>query len=128
MTFELTTEDYYELLAMHRTFLEAKFNNAPNDYDVAKSPIVNKMYSQVLDTLIQAETEKNGEAGKKRWLDWLNLDKSRREWEIIVRTIRREKQWSQWDLEKQQNFIKEVSFPFTIDSNLLAELMSEISS
>jgi hypothetical protein len=105
--------------------MEAKFNNSPNDYDVAKSPLVNKMYSEVLDTLLQAEFKKSGEAGRKRWLEWLNLNQSRREWTIIQKTICREKKWQSWDSNQQREFVKEVAFPFTLSDELLDELSNQ---
>jgi len=125
MTFKLSTDNYYELLALHKALLESKFNNAPNDFDVSKSPIVNKLYAEVLETLLQAELEKNGEAGKNRWISWFQMDKAKREWNVALNTVKRERLWSDWDNQKKEDFAKAVVYPFQLNEENLQMFITE---
>lgn len=125
MTFDLYKYNYYELIALHRALLESKFNNSPNDYDVAKSPIINKIYKDIIDSILNIEFEKNGQQGKDKWKSWLQMDRNKREWEISLNIIKREKFWASWDYEKKSNFALTVIYPFTISSGLLKEFIDE---
>lgn len=41
--------DYYELLALHKALLEAKFHQEPNNIEVCFSPIVAKLSNEIVD-------------------------------------------------------------------------------
>ncbi len=128
MTFNLSKYDYYELIALHRALLESKFNNSPNDYDVAKSPIINKIYSDVLDSIMNYEFERNGQSGKDKWISWLEMDRTKREWDVSLNIIKREHSWSVWDYEEKSKFSLTVIYPFSISSELLKEFIDEANT
>ena len=60
------TLDYYELLNLHKTLLEAKFHTNPENELVAGSPLVAKVYIQVRDLLIESEKG-------SQWKNWFQL-------------------------------------------------------
>ncbi|PAU59457.1 hypothetical protein [Pseudomonas indica] len=126
MTFSIVLESYYELLALHRSLLEAKFNNGPNDYDVSKSPILNKIYGQVIDKILDEEFRRGGEEARVKWLSWLEMKKDRREWEVALSIVRREKQWESWKDEGKAAFVRDVIFPFRISDELMCEFIREL--
>lgn len=61
--------DYYELLALHKALLEAKFHQEPNNIEVCFSPIVAKLSNEIVDALTNFNIEK-----KKLWEDWRKLE------------------------------------------------------
>lgn len=87
----LVLDDYYELLALHRALLEAKFCDEPNDLDVSGSPIIARLYQKLIPVLIQAEVEKKGDTARQSWSHWLRLDATRREWGVALKRARVEK-------------------------------------
>jgi hypothetical protein len=68
----LSITDYYELLALHRIVLEAKFHSDPDDRDIADSPIAAALANQIVEALQNAETlrgkpERAGEWERLAW-------------------------------------------------------------
>jgi len=55
-------KDKFELLALHRCLLEAKFSPSPNDGDIAGSPIVAKLANEVVDELVSIDGS--------QWNEW----------------------------------------------------------
>lgn len=55
-------EDKFELIALHKCLIEAKFNPSPNDTDLAGSPIVAKLANEVVEQLISLDGP--------QWKDW----------------------------------------------------------
>ena len=58
--------DYYGVLNLHKTLLEAKFNLNPDNEMVSSSPLVADIYKQVREQLI-----KNDES--EHWKTWFQL-------------------------------------------------------
>lgn len=47
----MNIDDKFELMALHRCLLEAKFNPHPKDRDIAGSPIVAKLVNDLIEEL-----------------------------------------------------------------------------
>lgn len=53
--YDMKIEDKFELLALHRCLMEAKFNPNPNDFDIAGSPIAAKLANECTNELATLE-------------------------------------------------------------------------
>lgn len=66
---EVVISDYHELLALHRSLIEAKFHPNPEDFHVSASPFVANISNRVVNALINIDAQKDP-AKKKSWEDW----------------------------------------------------------
>lgn len=67
----LVFDDYYELLALHKALIEAKFNIDPQNELIAGSPIIARICNRVLDELIKMEEDKRLDG--KKWSEWRKI-------------------------------------------------------
>lgn len=61
-------DNYFDLLLLHRVFLEAKFTENPHDRDVTVSPQVAKISNQIVDEIIEL-LEKSENKKRSEWLE-----------------------------------------------------------
>lgn len=79
----LVFNDYYELLALHKALIEAKFNIDPQNESIAGSPIIADICNKVVDELSSMEEDKSS-GGREKWSEWRK---------IKVGTLRTKKFW-----------------------------------
>jgi len=115
--------DYYELLALHRALLEAKFCDEPNDNDVSGSPIVASLHRQLVEALVEAESERKGVEARSAWTKWLALSSGRREWKVALGRARSEPQWNGWTEKDRLSYARALLSPFSVSDELLAEFI-----
>ena len=72
MAMGLIISDYFELLALHKTILEAKFSTEPNDDSISGSPLVADICNRVVDEIILIEQKRDNDS-KERWTEWLKI-------------------------------------------------------
>lgn len=53
--FDLEIKDYYSLVSLHKSLLEAKFNLSPDNEEISDSPLVAELYGRVVSLLLQSE-------------------------------------------------------------------------
>lgn len=128
-TFEVS--DYYELLALHRALMEAKFTFFPNDREIAGSPFVAKISHQVVETLIQVELARGHPKKAERWEKWRRIDVTRREWKIALQRIsesmkRFPKQWQKWTTQQKVEYCQNVISPFKLEGKMLTKFMEQL--
>lgn len=78
----MKVSDKYDLIALHRCLLEAKFNPNPSDYDIAGSPIVAKLANQVIDHLEQIDGDK--------WREWRAFDKHAERVQLLIMALQKQ--------------------------------------
>ncbi|WP_136805848.1 hypothetical protein [Desulfosediminicola flagellatus] len=111
-------ENKYELIALHRCLLEAKFSANPDDLDIVASPIAAKIANQVIEELSVIEGEK--------WLEWrqaenhpkklTNLKKS-----LLGRDFKLIKSY-----EQKKDFMIDALAPLLAGEELLNSLITEV--
>ena len=67
---KIELENEFELLALHKVLMEAKYNEKYNNIDVQGSPIVKNLCDKVFNLLIETSSD----ADAKKWLEWRNLE------------------------------------------------------
>lgn len=111
--------DYYGVLNLHKTLLEAKFNINPDNEMVSGSPLVADIYIQVREWLT-----KNDESGQ--WKVWFQL-KNRPDYkERVLIRLRKNKQWEKADYERKKMIAKNYLAPFIYDEQELDEVIVEM--
>lgn len=118
----LVVSEYHDLLALHRTFLEAKFHEDPSDRDVALSPIIVKMHNEVLDLLIQRSEERD----PKRAEGWRSLKNRPIQREAAFsRLTDRFEEWKNWNEELKKEHVATLLAPFTYSEEEFAAFSKE---
>lgn len=123
---EFIVDDYYELLAIHRAFMEAKFCDDANDRDVSGSPIIASLHQRLIVNLIEASVANDGESERTRWIEWLNLSDTRREWTVAIERAQSEIRWKGWsDIEKREYSLSLLA-PFTFSDEMLLKFIAQV--
>jgi hypothetical protein len=124
---DFIVNDYYELLALHRVFIEAKFCDCPNDFDVSPSPIVASLHKKLLFSLIAMDVEKKGESARHDWNKWLNIDPSRREWAVAIKRAENENLSGDWSEMDRKTYILDLLSPFNINDELVEIFLNQVN-
>ncbi|MCE8038492.1 hypothetical protein [Halomonas sp. MCCC 1A11062] len=81
-------DSYFDLLLLHRVFLEIKFTENPHDRDVTVSPQVAKISNQIVDEIIELLEKSENKKEANGWRVWRSSLKDRaREKEVINNNI-----------------------------------------
>lgn len=119
--------DYYELMALHRVVLEAKFSENPNNPAIQGSPFVATIANQVIEALMSVDISKEGESSRVKWQAWRTISPERREYQIVKAKIRAEALWKTWSFDEQVNYVRILVSPFQISDELINDLLSSES-
>jgi len=118
--------DYFELMALHRALLEAKFCDEPNDLDVSASPIVAELHKRLIRSIVDAEIDRKGSLAKDEWDDWLKIDTTRREWEVGLQRARRERLWDEWSIQEKKKYVYDLLSPFKLNEELVDNFIAQV--
>jgi hypothetical protein len=109
---------YFELLALHRAIVEAKFgHDQANDVDILGSPLLSNLANRVVETLVAMETKTGKDSSAARWKKWRLLDPSRREWGIIAQRLKNCDQWKDWTADERSKYLDCVISPFQLSDD-----------
>ena len=111
--------DYYGVLNLHKTLLEAKFNTNPDNEMVSGSPFVADIYIQVREWLIKNDKS-------SQWEVWFQL-KNRSDYkERALIRMRKNNQWKKAHYEQKKMIAKNYLAPFIYDEHELDEVIAEM--
>ena len=113
------TLDYYELLNLHKTLLEAKFHTNPENELVAGSPLVAKVYIQVRDLLIESEKG-------SQWKNWFQLSNRPERKKQAVLMMRKDKRWRRVTIDEKSRIASNYLAPFISDDEALKNIIAEV--
>lgn len=122
-TIQFVIQDYYEMLNLHKALLEAKFHETPDNQAVAGSPIVAKLYDDLLNQLAECELRKKG---KENWTEWRKLKNQSFYKERAIGHIVKSDQWKLLEDDQREKFIYNYFSPFTYTKEELSMLIHEI--
>lgn len=118
--------DRVELLALHRVFREAKFNPEPDDTEISDSPIVAKLFHQLIDAIVAADVERDGESARQKWGQWLSIDEFRDEWSAGVARARREITWPAFSEEERREYVTVLMSPFFLNEDATKRFIAAV--
>lgn len=117
--FDLEIKDYYSLVSLHKSLLEAKFNLSPDNEDISGSPLVAKLYEAVVSLLLQSEKGAD-------WEKWLQL-KNRPDYrKRAVLRMKKSERWSNISLETKKEIARNYLSPFRFSEDELDEVVKEV--
>ncbi len=121
---EVVLSDYFDLLNLHKGLLEARFNENPDNFHVAGSPILANIHEKIIKALISLSIEKYGE---DKWSEWLFIKNHNNYKEKVVKLITTyNKGWSGFSQVRKSEVLKDYLRPFIFDDNYIADVIVEI--
>ena len=115
----MKTYDFYELSALHKAILAAKFGTFPNPQyaEITASPILAGISNSVYDEMCRLQEKKMKGAGQE-WQDWRRVKDThthayRGQWRIAVMAARRSGFFSSLSHEHKITSAKAYLSPFT---------------
>ncbi len=112
------TLDYYGLLNLHKTLLEAKFHTMPDNDEVSESPFVASLYIQVRDLLMESDKG-------SQWKNWFQLSNrpDRKNQAIIL--MRKSKRWNKATPDEKSKIACDFLAPFLFNEEELKNVIAE---
>lgn len=113
--------DYYALLSLHKSLLEAKFHTAPENELISGSPLVANIYIQVRDLLIQSDKS-------SEWKEWFKLSNrpDRRNQAIIQ--MKKCERWNKASYEEKRKIAADFLAPFIFNDEELKNVIVAVDS
>ncbi len=121
-------ESPIELRALMRVFREAKFCLVPDDTEVSESPIVARMFKNVIENLIEIESSGGNIAAKERWERWLTIDENRDEWTAATNRAITSINWPTMTLSDRENYVAILLSPFNVSNELVSKFVTTVNS
>lgn len=111
-------EDKFELMALHRCLLEAKFNPNPNDRDIAGSPIVAKLINQLTDELEKIEG--------KSWEEWRVAENHIDRVKNLVVALKKSNLDGFEDIDSQSSLVISALAPLKAEEKTIKNIINEV--
>lgn len=123
-----TVSNLHELRVMQRVFREAKFCVESDDDEISSSPVVAKLFTQLIDALISTQVEVEGEGARERWTKWLDMsDMSRSEWTAALNRAKSDIHWPNRSDEERMEYSKILLSPFVLSEERLRDFIESVS-
>ncbi len=117
----LVIDDYYELLALHKGLMEARFSESPNNFYVAGSPLLADLHRKVIVAMTTMEAESGQDP--HCWDQWLLMDDTRREWRLALNNANLDSSWSQLGSTEKEERARSYLAPFVVSDELLKHFL-----
>lgn len=115
-------EDYWELLALHKAIMDAKFANRANQ-EMLTSPVLASAAKKVLRALIDAERKKGGDMKAANWEAWKKIDENRNEWNKLVEFIEKGGRYETLSDNEIAREIRDMLSPLEITDHQISVLI-----
>ncbi|MEO0442472.1 MAG: hypothetical protein AAFZ92_01850 [Pseudomonadota bacterium] len=115
-------EDYWELLALHKAIMAAKFGNG-STREMLTSPFLASVAKKVLQAIVDAEREKGSEEKAKNWETWKKAEKNRNEWDKLVEVIEQGERYQTLSDNDIAREIRDILSPLEITDDQISKLI-----
>ena len=119
---ELEIKDYWELVALHKSLMAAKFDPEPYLKELQGSPLTSSLAFKVFDLLVESCRTEGNYTEAENWLKWQLANKSRIETQLLIKNIKNESWWSDADTAKKEEYILDFMAPLKLEQGLLSEI------
>ena len=115
-------DNYYELLALHKTIMAVKFDENSCLKEAQGSPLTASLAFKVFDCLVFQSLEEGKESQAQGWLDWQAADKSRRETGLLLQHISELDWWNKASPEQKEEFVRDFMAPLVLSEEAFNEV------
>jgi hypothetical protein len=123
MNIKLEFDNYWELLALHKSLMAVKFD--PDAYlkEAQGSPFTSSLAFKVFDLLVSSSKEQGKAKQADNWLTWQVADKSRIETQLLLKRISESDWWADADEEFRKRYVVEFMAPLILEANIQSEII-----
>lgn len=115
-----------DLLAVHKTIMEAKFHENPGSTDILGSPILARIANEVVDAMITTERQAGHDARAADWAAFRKLSSRRWVVDSVRRQVSRNPNWANWDNDFRDTYLRNALAPFVPTNAEVAALREQI--
>lgn len=125
----LEIQDKYELLALHRAMMEAKFHSDPKDVLVQQSPMVASVMNQIVDKMeeinwvTKAEKKYRGTDWKNEWAEWRQAPSEEIVLPCLIRNLDILEKFASESNEKFNEYLETLFAPYKVSNSRMIELV-----
>ncbi len=117
-------ENYYELLALHKTLMAVKFDENSCLREAQGSPFTASLAFKVFDALVSLSLDEGKEKQAQDWLDWQSADKSRIETQLLLKHIEKSEWWDEGSTQQREKYVRDFIAPLVLTEEVLSEIIS----
>ena len=111
-------DNYFELLALHKSLMAVKFDPTAYLPEAQGSPYTASLAFKVFDLLVSSSNNEGKPEQAKSWLTWQTADIDRPETKLLLQRIAEEEWWSDATEELREKFVIEFMAPLKLDADV----------
>lgn len=119
-------KDKFELLALHRTIMEAKFHAPPSNEEVLSSPILSRIANEVLDDIVETELREGQHSRGELWRQWRNVGARPEVVRIVIECARLSPHWTKMTRQEKEDYIGCSLSPILADPNVVSQIVDDV--
>ena len=113
-------EDKWELLAMYRALMAAKFS-PESPRELPGSPFL----AAVCERTVAALQEHGiGSQSPSSWAEWLQAERFPEQLAFVRQLLAECRKWPEWSLAQRQEYVRLLLSPFRASADTIAELLA----
>jgi len=112
-------ENYWELLALHKSLMAVKFDQNSCLREAQGSPHTGNLAFKVFNQLVASSKEPQA----KGWLEWQVADDSRIETELLRKHIQESDWWSEADQDQKEKYVRDFMAPLILNEKVFNEII-----
>ena len=115
-------DNYYELLALHKTMMAVKFDENSCLREAQGSPFTASLAFKVFDCLVTQSLDEGKQKQAQGWLDWQVADKSRTETELLLQHISESVWWEEAAQDHKEKYVRDFMAPLVLSAEVFNEI------
>lgn len=119
---KLEIDSYWELLALHKSIMDVKFNPETKFRPAQGSPYTGSLAFKVFNLLVEASVAEGKQKQADDWLSWQVADRNRNETELLLEHITESKWWESANFQEREKYVVDFMAPL----KLVADIQNEI--
>lgn len=111
-------DNYWELLALHKSLMAVKFDKNSCLREAQGSPYTGSLAFKVFDQLVASSKDQQA----KDWLEWQVADDSRVETELLRKHISESDWWGEAEQSQKEKFVRDFMAPLILNEQVFNEI------
>ena len=116
---KIEIENYWELLALHKSLMAVKFDENSCLREAQGSPFTGSLAFKVFDQLVASSKEPQA----KDWLKWQEADDSRAETQLLLKHIKESDWWASSDKPQREKYVCDFMAPLILNEKVFNEII-----
>lgn len=112
-------ENYWELLALHKSLMAVKFDKNSCLRETQGSPHTGSLAFKVFNQLVAASNEKQA----TDWLNWQEADDSRIETQLLHKHIKESEWWEGSAQSQKEKYVRDFMAPLILNEKVFNEII-----